>query len=273
MLLVIDIGNTNITLGLFEFDTAGHPRRGPSQTWRLSTNRAKTADEYGIEILALFHVAGRDTGVLRGVAIASVVPPLDHVFAELTEIYFHHRAFFVGPRTRALGGMLYDNPAEVGADRVADAAAAFAFFGGPAIVIDFGTATTFDCINVRGQYLGGIIAPGPLISAESLAERTAKLPRVEVAKPERAIAQSTVTSIQAGLYYGYVGLIKEILTRITAELPGKPKIIATGGLANLIVPEIREVRHVVPELTLEGIRIIWEAAQKTGGSRNKKTGI
>jgi type III pantothenate kinase len=200
MLFIVDIGNTNITLCVFGFDAAGRAMRGPSKIWRLSTSRSKTADEYGTEILNLFHYAKLDVTGITAVAIASVVPSLDSVFSVVTETYFHKKAFFVGPETRAISGMLYDDPREVGADRIADAAAAYAFFGGPAVVIDFGTATTFDCIDAKGRYLGGVIAPGPLISAESLAEKTAKLPRVEIVRPDNAIGKSTIKSIQSGIY-------------------------------------------------------------------------
>ena len=151
----------------------------------------------------------------------------------------------------------YENPEEVGADRIANAVAAYAFYGGPVIVLDFGTATTFDCVSRKGEYLGGVIAPGPGISADSLSKYTSKLPRVEIAKPEKAIGKSTIGGIRSGLYYGYIGLIKEILKRVKSEMNGKPVVIATGGLAGLIAPELKEVKTVVPELTLEGIRIIW----------------
>jgi type III pantothenate kinase len=228
----------------------------------LSTNSSKTADEYGSKILDLLHYAVIDAASVKEVAIASVVPALDPVFEELVASYFKKKAFFI---TGAVTGGItvkYETPSEVGADRIADAAAAYAFYGGPAVIIDFGTATTFDCVSKKGEYLGGVIAPGPKISAESLALRTAKLPRVEMLKPKKAIATTTVTSIQSGLYFGYVGLIKEILNRIRKEMPGSPRVIATGGLAHLMVPEIKEVRQILPDLTLEGIRIIWEKEQK-----------
>jgi type III pantothenate kinase len=154
--------------------------------------------------------------------------------------------------------ILYENPQEVGADRIANAVAAYASFGGPVIVLDFGTATTFDCVSRKGEYIGGVIAPGPGISADSLAKYTSKLPRVEIAKPQKAIGKTTIGGIQSGLYYGYIGLIKEILKRVKSEMNGSPEVIATGGLAGLIAPELKEVKAVIPELTLEGIRIIWE---------------
>jgi type III pantothenate kinase len=257
MLLAIDIGNTNITIGIFKFEN-GRPVQRPSKIWRLSTNKAKTSDEYGTKILDLFNYSLLEISAVRGVVIASVVPALNAAFEEMSRTYFRKKPYVINSETPGLIDILYDNPKEVGADRIADAVGAYTLFGGPVIIIDFGTATTFDCVSKKGEYLGGAIAPGPLISAESLAERTAKLPRVDMARPKEAIGKSTIKSIQSGLYFGYVGLIKEILKRIRKELPGNPQIIATGGLASLIVPEIKEVRKIVPELTLEGMRIIWE---------------
>ncbi len=256
MLLTIDIGNTNITLGIFKAGEAKLSAK-PERAWRLFTNKSETADEYGQKILDLFRYDKLDSSKVSAVAIASVVPVLDQVFNELSLKYFGKKAFFVEPDPKILK-MKYDNPCEVGADRICDAVAAWNFLKKSAIIIDFGTATTFDCIDENGYYLGGAIAPGPLISAESLAKKTAKLPQVEIIKPKSAIGKSTIKCIQAGLYYGYVGLIKEILKRITSEMKSRPVIIATGGLAGLIVPEIEEVKKILPDLTLEGIRIIWQ---------------
>ena len=256
MLLAIDIGNTNITLGLFGFKN-GKAVAKPLKVWRLFTNKSETADEYGQKILDLFHYGKIDPLKLKAIAVASVVPVLDSVFKELSQQYFRKKIFFV-EGTPSVLKMKYDNPGEVGADRIADAFAAYHFFKGPAIVIDFGTATTFDCIDKDGFYLGGAIAPGPLISAESLSKKTAKLPQVEMANPKKAIGKTTVKSIQSGLYFGYVGLIKEILKRIRSEMACEPLIMATGGLAGLMVPEIKEVRKILPDLTLEGIRLIWQ---------------
>ena len=257
MFLAIDIGNTNITLGLFEFD-GGRSKRGPSKIWRLSTVKSNTSDEYGTQILDFFHYAAINVSDIRAVAVASVVPVLDSVFAEVSREYLKQKAFFVCCKEKLPMNVLYTNPADGGADRIANAVAGKEFFGANLIIIDFGTATTFDCINKKGEYMGGAIAPGPMISAESLAKRTAKLPLVSIAKPLKAIGKTTAASIQSGIYHGYVGLIKELLSNISAEMGGKPKVIATGGLAQLIIPEIREVKHIVNELTLEGIRLIWE---------------
>jgi type III pantothenate kinase len=261
MLLTIDIGNTNITLGVFGVRN-GTVQATPQRIWRLATRKAQTSDEYGPKLLDLFRCASLDPRALKGVAVASVVPALDATFAAVSREYLGREAFFVTNDHSSPIRNLYDNPEEVGADRIANAAAAFTLFRGPAIIIDFGTATTFDCVGGKGEYLGGAIAPGPRISAESLVQRTAKLPRVEITHPSRAIGKSTAASIQSGLYFGYIGLIKEILQRIKGEMRGKPLVIATGGLAGLIVPEIREVKEIVPELTLEGIRILWERNRK-----------
>jgi type III pantothenate kinase len=209
-------------------------------------------------LLDLFHYAQIDTAHLSAIAIASVVPALDAVLDEVARVWFSKKAFFVRSGPHCPVPIHYGNPQEAGADRIANVAAAYALYGGPAIVIDFGTATNFDCVDETGAYMGGVIAPGPHISAESLVRRTAKLPRVEIAVPERAIGRSTAGCIQSGLYYGYIGLIKEVLSRIKKEMPSSPHIIATGGLAPLIVPEISDVEAIVPELTMEGIWIIWQ---------------
>lgn len=256
MLLAIDIGNTNVTLGVFKLQP-GQSSQKLVKIWRLSTNKNMTDDEYGIKILNLLYYSSIDANQIKGIGIANVVPSLNPAFIEMSKKYFNKTPIFVDSSSLNSKKILYDNPVEIGADRIANAVAAFDMFGGPAIIIDFGTATTFDCIDKKGSYLGGVIAPGPAISSEALAKRTAKLPRVEICKPDKVIGKSTIKGIQSGLYYGYAGLIKEILFRIKLEMEDKVKIIATGGLANLIVPEIRGVSKVVPELTLEGIKIIW----------------
>lgn len=260
MLLTIDIGNTNITLGVFALQK-GKSVPGPVRIWRLETDKSKTADEYGIKLLDMFHYAG--THLVRAedithVAAASVVPSLETVFTEVVGKYFGKKAFWVSWKNRKAVRVHYGDPKEVGADRLANVAAAFAAYKKPAIVIDFGTATTFDCVNNKGEYIGGVIAPGPNIAAEALAKRTAKLPMISIIRPSKVIGNSTVECIQSGIYYGYVGLIKEILGRVKRAMKGSPVVIATGGLADLIVSDIKEVKSVVPELTLEGIRIIWE---------------
>ena len=261
MLLTIDIGNTNITLGVFKI-RSGKSVACPVKIWRLATNKHKTADEYGIKMRDLFHYEKMDSEAIEVVAVASVVPDLDSVFRHVVSKYFNKKAFFVSCDNPKSVKVHYGNPHEAGADRLANAAAAFELFKKPAVVIDFGTATTFDCINAKGEYIGGVITPGPMIAAEALSKKTSKLPMVDIVKPARVIGRSTIQCIQSGIYYGYIGLIREILKKVLKEMGGKPLVIATGGLAGLISREIKEVKKDVPELTLEGIRIIWERNKK-----------
>jgi type III pantothenate kinase len=268
MLLAIDIGNTNITLGLFPAAPAAPRRSGPPappkalQTWRLSTRSHLTADDYGPSLRSLLQSAGLDPDRLAGVAVASVVPALDPVFREVADRYLGRPALFVGPGVATGVRVLVDAPAEVGADRIVNAAAAFARKRRACIVVDFGTATTFDCVSAGGDYRGGVIAPGPVMAAEGLARRTAKLPHVGVfRRPARALGTNTLDSIAAGLYHGYVGLTREILRRLLAEMKGRPAILATGGLAPLIGPEIGDIKEIVPDLTLEGLWLIWRLNQ------------
>jgi type III pantothenate kinase len=257
MLLAVDIGNTNITLGLFR-----PGQRSVGVSWRLSTRSRSTADEYGIKIMDFFHYAGCDAAEVNGIAVASVVPPLDPVFREMTAKYFRCRTFFIEPGINLGLRVLYDNPAEVGADRVVNAAAAFERVKGSCIVVDFGTATTFDCVTRRGDYMGGVIAPGPGMAAEALAQRTAKLPLLGAfEKPRRVVGKNTVESMNAGLFYGYLGLTREILLRLKKEMGGKPRVLATGGLASLLAPHLKEIQQVLPDLTLEGLRLLWERNQ------------
>ena len=264
MFLAIDIGNTNITLGLFKINGKIIENK-PFQIWRIATSQNKTSDEYAIKILDIFYYSKIDLQQhkIKDIAIASVVPSLDTIFADLTKKYFNIKAFFVS--SKKSGGLKYkyNNPEEIGADRIADAVAVYEIYKKSSIVIDFGTATTFDCIDAKGCYLGGVITAGPLISAEALSKRTAKLPLVNISKPESPIGTTTVEGIQSGLYYGYVGLIKEILFRLKKQMKQKNiKVIATGGLSYLIAKEIKEIEAVIPELTIEGIKIIWEKEVK-----------
>ena len=261
MFLALDIGNTNITVGLFEFD-GQKVKKNPVKVWRMSTAKRRSADEYGILLMDIFYYSGFNAKDVSCVAVASVVPSLNTVFEEFVKKYFNKKIFFINHINN--GGLkISGNPKEAGADRIADAVAAYAAYGGGTIVIDFGTAATFDCIDLKGKYLGGAIAPGPAISAQSLSLKTAQLPQVEMKKPFRAIGNNTVECIQAGLYFGYVGLIKEIIARIKKEMKVN-HIIATGGLAELMSGEIKDIEAVCPDLTLEGIRIIWEKSQKSG---------
>lgn len=264
MFLAIDIGNTNITIGIFDF-VNGKTIANPKKTWRISTYKGQTADEYGIIFMDIFHYSGLEVKDIKAVAAASVVPALNNVFKDLVKKYFNKNLFFVNHINNGGLKVASGNIQEAGADRIADVVAAYSIYGGGCVIIDFGTATTFDCIDMKGRYMGGAIAPGPKISAQSLNLRTAQLPQVEMTKPAKTIGSSTVECIQSGLFFGYIGLIKEILERIKKEMKVKT-IIATGGLANLMIKEIDGIKEIVPSLTLEGIRIIWERTK----NKNKK---
>jgi len=259
MLLAVDIGNTTIALGVFE-------GKRLVNEWRARSEREKTADEYGILLLDLLRLAGLEPAAIDGVIISSVVPPLTPVFQELGQRLFGRKALVVGPGLKTGMPILYENPGEVGADRVVASLAAFEKHGGPCIVVDFGTATTFDSVTAKGEYLGGAIAPGIQISAEALYLRTAKLPRIEVVKPRRAIGKTTVASMQSGIYFGYVGLVNHLIGEIGKELGGQPVIVVTGGFGAQLGPEIRGVYHLEPDLVLEGLRIIYDrnAGDKAG---------
>jgi len=251
MLLAIDIGNTTVALGVFQ-------GKSLVKEWRVRSETEKTADEYGIMMLELLRAAGLDAASIEGVIISSVVPPMTPSFQTLSQDLFGLKALVVGPGLRTGLPILYENPAEVGADRVVASLAAFEKYGGPAIVIDFGTATTFDAVTARGEYLGGAIAPGIQISAEALYLRTAKLPRIDVAKPKKAIGKTTVASMQSGIYFGYIGLVNNIISEISKELGSEPQVVVTGGLAAHLSPEIRVPHHHEPHLVLEGLRLIYE---------------
>lgn len=251
MLLCIDIGNTNIVVGLYEGETLAHH-------WRTATGRERMADEYGPLLLVQLQHAGRQPGDIHDAILASVVPQLTAVFEELCQRYVGVDPLVVDTGVRTGVRLRVDNPREVGADRVVDAAAAFRKYGGPACVVDFGTATTFDAISAEGEYLGGAIAPGLGVAAWALAERTAKLPRVEIAPPPHVIGRNTVHSMQSGLLYGYVGLVEGMVARFRKELGPEMRVVATGGLAELIAQETAAFHAVDPWLTLEGLRMIYE---------------
>ena len=261
MLLVVDVGNTNTVLGVFgptrEAKSAVHYGALVSH-WRVTTNKSQTVDEYGVLFRNLFSMNGIEVSGVQGIVISSVVPPLDSTLREVCERYFQCKPLFIEPGVKTGMPVHYDNPAEVGADRIVNSVAAFEKFGGPCIVVDFGTATTFDVVSHKGEYLGGVITPGIGISAEALFERTARLPRVDIRKPPSVIATNTVNSLQAGLYYGYLGLIDGILERLIAELGGDVKVVATGGLAPLMGGGSKYIREIDELLTLEGLRIIYE---------------
>jgi len=251
MLLVIDIGNTNTVFGLYRGEELVH-------SWRLQTDRGRTADEWAMAVHGLFSLAGLDFQEVDGAIIASVVPPVLPAIEKLCREFLKKEPCVVGPETAAGMPILCDQPGEIGADRIVNAVAAYARKRRSLIVVDFGTATTFDAVNARGEYLGGAIAPGLGISAEALCQRTSKLPRVEIACPPQVIARNTITSIQAGLFYGYLGLVDGIVARMKQELREDPYVLATGGLAGLIEPHSQTIDEVDPNLTLEGLRIIFE---------------
>ena len=261
MLLVLDVGNTNTVLGVFEPkpDAQGAGTYGKLIAhWRVSTTKTQTVDEYGVVFRNLFAMNGLEVGSVQGTVISSVVPPLDSTLREVCERYFQIKPLFIEPGVKTGMPVHYDNPAEVGADRIVNSVAAFEKYGGPSIIVDFGTATTFDAVSPKGEYLGGVITPGIGISADALFERTARLPRVDIRKPSRVLATNTVNSLQSGLYYGYLGLIDGILERLIAELGGDVKVVATGGLASLMGGGSKYIREVDDLLTLEGLRIIYE---------------
>lgn len=256
VLLVIDVGNTNVSLGIFDYDDAGEGRL--SQHWRLSTHREQTSDEVVISIVALFGTEGRSTEEITHVILSSVVPPVVPIWERVSTKLFGASPQIVGPGMRTGMPVRYENPHEVGADRIVNAVAAFELFGGPIIAVDFGTATTFDCISGRGEYLGGVICPGIHISMEALFERASKLHRVEIARPKSVIGRTTTGALQSGLLYGYSGLVDSMIVRIREELGADAGVIATGGLARLIAEESKEIDQVVPFLTLDGLRILFE---------------
>jgi type III pantothenate kinase len=251
MLLAIDIGNTNIEVGVF---------RGKElyKHWKITSEREKTCDEYKITLLNLFSLSELKASAVKAIIISSVVPPLTPVFKDLGRAVFHYNPLVIGPGLKTGMPILYENPQEVGADRIAASIAAHERYGGPTIVVDFGTATTFDAISAEGEYLGGAIAPGIQIAAESLYLKTAKLPRIEIAKAKRAIGRTTVASMQSGLYFGYIGLVASIIKAIQEELGGECTVVATGGLSSLICSEIDAISHQAPFLVLDGLRIIYE---------------
>lgn len=251
MILVVDVGNTNIVLGLYDGRSLTHH-------WRLSTNRSSTVDEYGVLITNLFQIAGVRASQIDGVILSNVVPPIMNILEQLFVKYVGMQPLIVGPGIKTGLNIRYENPREVGADRIVNAVAGIEQYGTPLVVVDFGTATTFDYIDASGSYLGGAIVPGIGISAEALYQRASKLPRIELARPRTVIGRNTVAAMQAGIIFGYAGQVDGIVKRIREEFGVSPRVIATGGLAELIAAESETIELVDPLLTLEGLRIVYE---------------
>jgi type III pantothenate kinase len=264
MLLAIDVGNTNIVLGVFDGERL-------VQSWRLQTLRERTADELGLLVDGLFAHSRIERVQVRGIILGSVVPPLTPTIIAMAQRYFGVKALTIDPAVDTGMPILYENPWEVGADRIVNGVAAYERFGReakrPLIVVDFGTATTFDAITANGEYLGGAICPGVQISADALFQRAARLPRIDVRKPSRIVGRTTVGAMESGLFYGYVGMVEGLVQRMTDELGGSAVCVATGGLADVIAPETPLIHHVDPDLTLHGLRIVWERNQLTTAGR------
>ena len=256
MLLVIDAGNSNVKLGVFDGANL-------LAQWRLVTDRVKSARQYGVEIKKLFERDSVEVNSIDGIAIASVIPQLDEAFVQTALNDFEVKPLFVDHTTNTGLKLLYDTPSELGADRIVDAAAALAKYGAPCIVVDFGTATTFNAVNAAHEYLGGVIAPGIKISAEALFARTAKLPPVEIRRPEKVIATSTNGAMQSGIYHGYAGLVDGVLEKMIAEIGSRPRVIATGGLAPVIAGASKFIEKIDETLTLDGLRLIYERNPQT----------
>jgi type III pantothenate kinase len=258
MLLAIDVGNTNIVLGVFDNGTL-------VQSWRLQTLRERTSDELGLLVDGLFAHSRIDRVRIRGIILGSVVPPLTSTIRAMAQRYFGVPVLTIEPGLDTGMPILYDNPSEVGADRIVNAIAAYEKFGRsadrPMIVVDFGTATTLDAVTARGEYLGGAICPGIQISADALFQRAARLPRIDVRKPSRIVGRTTVGAMESGLFWGYVGMVEGLVRRMSDELGGNALCVATGGLADVIAPETPLIAHVDADLTLHGLRIVWERNQ------------
>ena len=271
-LLVIDIGNTNVSLGVFDYEGDD---ASLTHHWRISTHREQTSDELGITLRALFEQEGRDAAEVSDVIFSSVVPPLQPIWDRVATKIFDRAPLVVGPGIRTGMPVRYENPHEVGADRIVNSVAAYSMFEDACIAVDFGTATTFDCVSARGEYMGGVIFPGIHVSMEALFDRASKLHRVEIARPKSVIGKTTTGALQSGLLYGYAGLVDSMVDRIREELGPNASVIATGGLAGRIASESRAIEQVEPFLTLQGLRILFEKnradrAERGEGSRKER---
>jgi len=251
LLLAFDIGNTNMVVGIYD-------KKELLTYWRISTDRQKTADEYGILLQNLFYYHKINPAQVTDIIFSSVVPPIMGALEEMAAKYYNVKPLVVGPGVKTGMPILYENPREVGADRIVNAVAGFENYGGPLIIVDFGTATTFCCISAKGEYLGGAIAPGINIATEALFQKTAKLPKVELVTPKKVIGKNTVNAIQSGIIYGYSGLVDGIVKRMKQELGGDSKVIATGGIAELIAKDAETIDVVDKLLTIDGLRMIYE---------------
>lgn len=256
MVFVLDVGNSHIKCGLFDGEKL-------LNSWRLKTDLDRTADEYGIQVVAFFNHGSHKTQDVEGIIISSVIPSINYTLQHMCSTYFGKKAMFVNPGIKTGLNIKYDNPKDLGADRIVSAIAAYTLYGGPCIVVDFGTATTFGVISEKGDFLGGAICPGIKISAEALTESAAKLPRVELVKPDSVIGTGTIQGMQAGIIYGYVGQVDYIIRRMKKETGGSPNVIATGGLASLIAQETQEIDEVNSLLTLIGLEIVYRRNART----------
>lgn len=251
MLLVIDLGNTNIKCGIFMGDKLVH-------SWRMGTKIDRTADELGIKVVSFFNYLGLNTEDVEDIMVSSVIPSINYTVEHMCRIYFKKKPYFVEPGIKTGINILYDNPKELGSDRIVNAVAAYEKYGGPCITVDFGTATSYGAVSAKGEFLGGAICPGVKISAEALISNTAKLPRVELTMPKTVINRNTVSCMQSGVLYGYVGQVDYILRKMKAELGGKATVVATGGLADVIAQQTKTIDIIDSLLTLEGLQIIYE---------------
>jgi type III pantothenate kinase len=257
MLLVVDVGNTNTSLGVFD-------GRRLLVSWRVTTRRERTYDEWGFMIQGLLHTRGIEQPQIAGIAISNVVPPVQQPLERMSESYFGVHPLTVAPGVNTTLPLNVEAPKEVGADRVVSCVAAVALYGPPVIVVDFGTATRFDCVNARGEFVGGAIAPGINTAAEALVSRAARLYRVELIRPKEAIGRNTVTNIQSGMIYGWAGLVDGLVERMRRELVGDVKVVGTGGLVGQMREVVQSIQHVDPDLKLQGLRLIWEEAHPGG---------